>query len=472
MGTGNNYNESLKYFLNFISDSANSIMDSVEKKQGFNAEFGSETDIASRYNKGFIISKNRKLTRRKSFENLILCGNTGSGKTIRLIFKILAELKNCSIVCNDPAKELYNLLSGYLSQHFDISVLNFSDSKISSGYNLLSAVKRANDVNKIAHLLVSASLDKSGNSDPFWSIQSKSVISIFVRLVLLQSSEYRNMPNVLFLLNNFTAGNTEKIDRLVASSNDSQLILDYKTLISNSERTLQSILASSKASVQIFEDFEVSKVTSYNSIDFNDLRTRPRIIFLHNSIADMKYINTLNGIFFEQLYSYILKDLPKKGELDLFIIAEEASSLYIPLLPLALANTRKHRVGNLLCIQSPEQLKTFYKEDYKSIMSNCRTQIYLPGLTNLEILNEIQTISGKTIHTDEKGIQRSKPLISIDEIRLLPENRSLIISANNPIIKGFTEPYFNSRKYRKYSEIPPIELKGDIPDEPLKFIPL
>lgn len=457
--------------FSILGDGLLSLVDSFTRKKGFESEFGNESTIASRFNKGFVISKFRKLSRRKSYENILLSGPTGSGKTTKLLLKNLFELKNCSLVINDPSKELFENSSGYLSKFFKIRTQNFSDSAISSGYNILSRIKKPSDVNKLAHLLVASSLDKGGNSDPFWSIQSKSIISIFIRLVLLQPEEYRNMANVLYLLNHF-ASNPKKIDVLVAKSKDEKLFLDYKALISTSEKTLQSIVSSAKAALQLFDDPEIAKVTSHDSISFEELRKEPTVIFLHNSISDMKYVNILNGIFFEQLYGHTLQKLPEKNELDLFIILEEASSLYIPVLPVAIANTRKHRVGNLICIQSPEQLNTFYKDEAKNIVSNCITKIFLPGQTNMDTLREIETLAGKCIHKDKNDVERIRPLITIDEIRQLPENRSLILSSNTPIIKGRTSPYYKSSKYQAMSKIPPIPLTGDISDEPLPLIPL
>lgn len=454
---------------NILSDLLNSTIDMLQKKQGFNAEFGSESEIASRFNKGFLISKFRKLTRRKSFENLLLAAPTGAGKTARIISRILFELKDCSIIINDGSKELFYMLSGYLNQFFNVKTLNFSDSMVSAGWNPLSNIKKPNDINKIAHLLIAPTLDKGGSSDQFWVLQSKITVGILIRLVMLQPPEYRNMANVLHLLNTFAA-TPKKIDALIAKTKDSKLILDYKALIVTPEKTLQNIIASVKAALQLFDDPEIAKVTAHDTINFDELRQKPTILFLHNSIADAKYNNILNGMFFEQLYGHILQRLPEKKELDLFIILEEASSLYIPILPVAIANTRKHRVGNLICVQSPAQLKTFYHEDSDNIYSNCVTKIFLPGQTSMEILREIETLSGKCIYRDKNEVERIKPLISIDEIRLLPEDRSLILSGNHPIIKGRTSPYFKSYKYNGYSKIPPIPLKGDIPDEPLLLI--
>jgi len=462
--------KAISFIFSVLSDVLSSLLDLMQKKQGYNAEFGSESDIASRFNKGFLISKHRKLTKRRSFENLMIAGPTGSGKTTKLLLKMLYELKNCSLILNDPSKELHQLSSGYLSKFFEIKTLNFSDSTASSGYNILSRIQKPNDVNKIAHLLVASSLDKGNQSDPFWSLQSKSMLSLFIRLIMFQPKEYLNMANVLYVLNTFAAS-PKKVDIWVAKTKDEKLILDYKSLISTPEKTLQNIVASAKAALQLFDDPEITKVTSYDTIDFSTIRQKPTIIFLHNSISDMKYINILNGIFFEQMYGHILQKLPDKNELDLFIILEEASSIYIPILPAAIANTRKHRTGNLICVQSPGQLKTFYKDDAANISANCVTKIFMPGQTSMEVLQEIEMLGGKCTYKDEKEVERVRPLITVDEIRLLDEDRTLILSGNNRIIKGRTSPYYQSFKYKGYSKIPALPLCSDNPDISIRYIP-
>lgn len=455
--------------LSIVTDAMLSLWDYFQKQSGFSATFGSETDIASRFNKGFLISRNRKLTRRKSFENVLLAGPTGSGKTTRLLLKNLYELGGCSIIVNDPSRELYQLASGYLNKYFHLKTLNFSDSTISSGFNILSRIERPNDINKIAHVLVAASLDKGGSSDPFWSLQTKSLLTIFIRLVQYQPEEYRTMANVLHVLNHFAVA-PKKVDRWIVATEDQKLLLDYKALIKIPEKTLQNIVASAKAALQLFEDPEIARTTAYDSISFSELRRKPTILFLHNSVGDQKYISILNSIFFEQLYQYILKELPSKNDLDLFIILEEASSLYIPILPIAMANTRKYRCGNLICVQSPGQLKTFYHDDAENISANCVTKIFMPGITSMDALHELETLSGKCIYTDSKGTERVKPLTTIDEIRLLPENRTLILSGNNPLIKGRTSPYYRSLIYKPYSKIPPVPFAGDIPQTPIPLM--
>ena len=92
--------------LGMLADGLDSIFNQ-RKIQKYDAQFGRETDIASRWNKGFLISKNRRLTKKQSYQGMLLVGNTGAGKTVRVLAPNLLTLKNCSIICNDPAKELH-----------------------------------------------------------------------------------------------------------------------------------------------------------------------------------------------------------------------------------------------------------------------------------------------------------------------------------------------------------------------------
>jgi type IV secretory pathway TraG/TraD family ATPase VirD4 len=462
----------LQFLGSLIADFWNAFVDAFAKQKGFNAEFGAEPSISSRFNKGFVISKHRRLSRKASFSNLLLVGPTGSGKTSRILLKNLYLLKNCSLIVNDPSGELFQLSSGYLSMYFKkLLTINFSDSSASSaGFNVLSRIKKPNDVNKIAHLLVATTLDK-GNSDPFWSISTKNLLSILIRLVLYQPEQYRNMANVLHLLH-VLAAYPERIDVLVANSKDEKLVLDYKSCISTPERTLQNIIASAKAALQLFDDPEIAKTTATDTINFDELRQTPTVVFLHNSIGDQKYVSVLNSIFFEQFYNHVMQKLPSKSDLSCFVILEEASSMYIPLLALATANCRKARVSNIIAVQTKGQLRTFYKDDAENIAANCLTKLYLPGQTAMDELREIETLAGKSIYKDEKGTERVKSLITADEIRLLPKNRSIIISGNKPIIKGRTSPYYSSLIYSRYAKIPPVSLQRGIPDSPVPLIEL
>lgn len=460
--------KTIQFILGLIADFFGAIADTFHKQDGFNAEFGSERLIGSRFNKGFVYSKSRKLSRRSSHANFLITGITGKGKSTRLIIKSLFTLRNCSLIVHDPSMELYNLTSGFLSKFFVVKTLNFSDAAISSGFNFLSRIKKPSDINKLAHMLVATVLDK-GNGDPFWSLASKKLCQIIIRIVLLQPKEYHNISNCIRTLQYFQT-DPAKVDSWVAAFGDEKLILDYKSLISTPERTLQNVVASLSAALEIYDTPSISKVCSFDTISFESIRKTPHVVFLHNSISDQAFLSTLTSVFFEQFFNFILERLPGKDDLDVFCILDEASSLKIPLLPLFLANCRKFRCGNLLAIQGKNQLKAFYRDDFENITSNCLTKLYLPGISDVDELREIETLAGKCTYKDKDGKERTKQLVTTDEIRQLPDNRTLILSGNHPIIRGRSSFFFNSPLYRRYAAMPPLPMQSDIPDGPIAFL--
>lgn len=389
------------------------------------------------------------------------------------LLKQLYSLKGCSLLINDPQGELWQYASGYLQKHFsEVYSINFSDSTKSAAYNPFSRIKKANDVNKLADLLVSTTLDK-GNGDVFWKLASVSLTTVLIRVLLHQPSEVHNLANLIRLLQLFTL-DSKKVDALVAKTRDENLINAYKETISMPEKTLSNVIYSVKSALQSFDDPEIIRTTAFDTIDFERLRKVPTAIFLNNTIGDQRYISVLNSIFFEQFYAYALEKLPQKKDLPIYLILEECgSSLYSPILAQAVSTARKAKVGALITVQSHSQLKSFYKADAETIKSNCRCKIWLTGQTSLDELREVETLGGKRIYKDDQGgAERTVPLIAADAIRMLPENRSLILSGNHPLILAKSSPYYRSIWYGRYAKIPPMQFKQHIPDGPIPLIKL
>ncbi|MGY3214793.1 type IV secretory system conjugative DNA transfer family protein [Mucilaginibacter sp. HD30] len=445
-----------------------SLLTPFDPSKPFTAEFGSIGDIGSWFNHGFVVGRYKKLKKRDSYESVLLSGNTGSGKTSRYLLKQILSLKNCSLLVNDPQFELWKYGSGYLKRHFkNIYSINFSNSAVSAGYSPFSRIRKPNDVHKLASLLISNTLHQSG--DIFWSLASINLTQVLIRILLYQPTQFHNLANLIRMLHFFSV-EPGRTDAWVAETKDEKLIIDYKGIVATPEKTLQNVVASVKAALQVFDDPEIAKTTAYDTIDFEKMRTEPTAIFLHNTLGDQKYINVLNSILFDQFYAFALEKLPQKDDLSIYVLLEECASLYIPMLAQATATCRKAFVGNYLAVQSHSQLKSFYKDQSETIKSNCRTKIWLSGQTSIEELREIETLSGKRIYIDDKGSEKVVPLISMDAIRTMPKNRSLILSSNFPLILAKSSPYYRSLIFRRRAAIPPAELECHIPDTPIPMI--
>ena len=113
-------------------------------------------------------------------------------------------------------------------------------------------------------------------------------------------------------------------------------------------------------------------------------------MYIQNSVADQKYYACLTSIFFEQFFSFLFGRFPKDIEQDIFLLIDEASSLNLPTLPLAVANVRKHRSGIMLLVQDFNQLIHNYgKYEADGIKANCFAKMYFTG-QSLETATELE----------------------------------------------------------------------------------
>ena len=109
----------------------------------------------------------------------------------------------------------------------------------------------------------------------------------------------------------------------------------------------------------------------------DEFRKKKVALYIQNSVADQKYYSVLTSIFFEQFFSYVMSRFPHKDEQDIFFLADEASSLRLPTLQLAVSNVRKHRAGIMLIIQDFNQLVNCYgKQEAEAIRANCFSKLF------------------------------------------------------------------------------------------------
>src|SRR6185437_6125009 len=144
------------------------MLDCFNRTKATGAKWGNERSIGSIFNKGLLYSRNRKTTMKAAYENMYICGPTGSGKTANILIKLLLSLpKNSTIIINDPSGELREKLSGFFARHKKVLFLNFTDPLSSAGFNFLKYIHKPSDVQRIASMLVANTLEKGHAGDQF-----------------------------------------------------------------------------------------------------------------------------------------------------------------------------------------------------------------------------------------------------------------------------------------------------------------
>lgn len=442
----------LESILTGISDIAVSSVKGKRKEQ-YNADFIPAGKVLSVGNTGFCLTGDKSLNIKDSYSNAIVFGGSGSGKSSVVLTPSILKMQQSSLVIHDPSGELYQQTSGYLRQSgFTIKALNYTNPELSECYNPLQRVKTISDIKKLSRLLVHAALG-GGGKDPFWNNSAETLLTVFIRYVLFYEEEKnRNLSHVLALINDFS-GNPQKVDKLFVHTKDEDLLNNYKAFVAYDSKMLMSIVATARTALTLFADPEVARVTKKDSIDFDNFRKEKTALYINNNVNDMKYYSVLSSIFFEQFFASVMSKLQNNGTLPVFFLLDEASSLFLSILPVAISNIRKYNAGILQIYQSQHQLFDLYGiPQGRNIIANSSARVYLPGQP-LETARELESILGKFEFVDDENNRRTRQLLTMDEIRILKE--AIILISNLPPIKAKLVPWYEQRQLKKYVSIPP-----------------
>jgi type IV secretory pathway TraG/TraD family ATPase VirD4 len=442
-----------------------------KRNQNYNADFISSDKVLSTGAKGFCLTGDKCLSIKESFSNGLIFGGSGSGKSSRILIPSILKMAGASSLCiHDPSGELFEKSSGAMkNKGYTIKVLNYADGGSSENFNPLYRVKNISDIKKISKLLIQTSLG-GGGKDPFWNASAESLLAVFIRYVLFHTEEqYHTLYSVLTLINAFS-GTPQKVDKLFVQAKDDDLLSDYKAFVAYDSKMLMSIVATVRTALSIFADPGVARVTSSDTIDFGSFRKGKTILYINNNVNDMKYYSVLSSIFFEQFFASVMSKLPKQNDLPIFFLLDEASSLYLSILPTAISNIRKYDAGILQIYQSQSQLLDLYGvSQARNIIANSYAKNYMSGQP-LETARELESILGKYEYVDDENNRRTRQLLTMDEIRILSE--SIILVGNMPPIKARMIPYYEQNELNRLSQISPPEIESKYYDDKLEQINL
>jgi len=435
----------------------------------YHATFGNESEHVSRFNHGVAVTGNKAITREQSTRGVALFGPTGSGKTTSVIISSAVSLSRgkSSMIFNSVAGDDYQYTSGYLAKDsYKIIKVDFTNSKFSESFNPLLSCKTVADIQKVS-LLIARNSSDGPKSDPFWEQSAIMLLSLFIRYVVFHASpEFQTLQNVLRLIEKFAVDTDQTIDKMFLATNDEELMSAYKATLVTGDKALQGIISTVRTYLSLWNDKEVCRTTSANTIDFNILREGPVAIFLVNPLRDLHYLRPITALFFQSLFNFTMSIIPRSDENYIFFLLDEFAVYRFPALSITVSNIRKYRAGMVLCMQDEMALNINYSQaEAHQIKTNCGCQIYLPGQP-LHTCKELSQILGKYTYTDEDrpGVERVRELMTPDEIRM--SDKAIIIINNSPALKCKMVPFYNNIWLHHLSNLPPYPFKSTTMNEP------
>lgn len=446
------------------------------------AEIGEPKELESLSgDDGFVLSKNVRLSKAKSFEHVAIIGPTGSGKSTSFFIPNLLELDGeTSAVVSDPKKEMYELTKDHLkAQGYNVKLIEPFNPKII--YNpLLIAGKNPTEIKEIAQIIMTngnksyemATGASSGNAE--WLSMAAPLLTAAM-IYSITKGNRKDLIEAKKMIINSNAGINELAKKFKEVPDAYQEFLTFAQA-SGAKKTMSGIKITLSNALQLFDDPSIKQFisTPFEKQKRDDktyykaqieklfhpemLRKEPTVLFVCVPERKALYLMPLMSVFYSQLLNKCMD--VKKGNPVLFMLDEFANIGIIPNIANIIATARSREIGVSIGLQGMEQLRRNYGEDNAfDILNNLKTKVMFTGLTGSSAKYVSELAGFTTMKTTSKSegddsssktySKQRRELLTPDEVRRLDEDKVLIIAHSKNAVKDDKNSYFEVPKYRK-----------------------
>lgn len=425
--------------------------------------------------------------------NTLILGGSGSGKTRGYVMPNILQAHS-SYIITDPKGEILEKAGYFLSEvkGYKIRVLNLDEKSLSDGYNPFIYIhpEREGYEERVLSLIETIIIntdggEKKGGSDPFWDKAERLFLqSIFFFTCDGFIPDQRNMNTVLQLIAMLQIAEDEDnydsdLDYFAAIferryGSDHIGVQQWKEFRQKaSGKTAKSIVISAVARLAPFRTKAVKKIFGYDSMRLDRVGEEKTAIFVVVPPTDTTF-NFIAGMLFTQLFQelqYCATQVHKHDGQRLpvpcrFILDEFANTCTIPNFVKILAYARSFGIGITPILQSLEQIKNMYKDEWGVIVDNCNELLYLGSITHMDTLEYISKLLGKgTFDKRTTGRTRGRQgsssenfdvvgreLMTPDEIRQLKKEHCLLVIGGRSPFYSEKYDYTKHPNYRYTSD--------------------
>lgn len=395
--------------------------------------------------------------------NVMVIGGSGAGKT-RFYVKPNLMQSICSYIVLDPKGEILRDLGGmFEAQGIAVTVIDLVHFK--GHYNPLVYLETDEDAMKLAHAIVHNTKPKDavGSADQFWDNSSIMLISAIILYLLYEApAEEQNLSTVMYMILNGQVSDDESypaplamlFNDLADREPDHPAVLQYKSFLLGSTKTLQSVLVTAASNLHMFNSEQFAYMTGRDETFLPELGLQKRVIFCVIPDNDETYnflITMLYTQIFDQLFRLADSNPEYKGALPVHVrlMMDEFANVALPKdFKKILSVCRSRNISCDIILQSIAQLKSLFKDDWEGIVGNCDSLLYLGGneYGTFEYLSKIlgketeRTVShsiGRGNHgsSSESQQKAARDLATPDEIRRMSNDDALLLlRSEDPVV--------------------------------------
>jgi type IV secretion system protein VirD4 len=430
--------------------------------------------------------------------SVMLSAPTRSGKGVGVVIPNLLNWPD-SVVVLDIKGENFDITAGYRAHHGQavFAFSPFDEEARSHRWNPLTAV-RTSPLHRVGDLLTIGQVffpnDGSGtSSEAFFNDQARNLF-LGLGLVLLESP---SLPRTVGEMLRQSSGKGRSLkdhlgglikDRREQASTSSPALSDECTdalqrLLSNSENTLSSVVATFNAPMTIFADAVVDAATSADDFRLEDVRRRRMSVYVRIPPNRLANARPLLNLFFSQLVSLNTQHLPEqdaKLKLQCLLVNDEFTAMgRVGVITTSAAFLAGYNLRLLTVVQAMSQLDAVYGDkEARTFATNHGLQILFAPREQRDAdeysamlgqFTERATSRGRSRSFSEHGhssvssneSQQRRALLLPQEFKELGSERLVVIFENCKPILGEKIRYHRDKAFMSRLLPPPAVPRMD-----------
>lgn len=221
----------------------------------------------------------------------------------------------------------------------------------------------------------------------------------------------------------------------------------YKAFKQAAGKTLKSIIISCVVRLQSFMTPQVTRLTGSDNINLASIGDEKTILFIITPQADRTF-----AFLASMLYSQLFETLYHKGETQKLKTGSERLTYHvrclmdefanigeIPEFPSKLSTMRKYNISATIVLQDNSQLQSMYKDEWRTIMANCDSTIFLGNAEPDTLKYFCEKLGNETVTAQSRGRsygsksgssqnyqQVKRETLTAEEIGRLPNDECLV----------------------------------------------
>ena len=394
---------------------------------------------------------------RKTFRNnnFLILGGAGTGKS-RFVIKPNLLQENCSNVVTDPSGEIIVSCGKVLSDHgYKIKIFNLSNMGHSNTYNPFNYIRDEAGVLMVIDCLIKNTTGKNEKGDQFFTNSEKLLYSacIFYLIDFETDESRKNFSSVMDMINmsqvdENNPSSKSELDLMFEQIDQTSLAAKYyKAFKQAAGKTLKSIIISCVVRLQSFMTPQVTRLTGSDNINLASIGDEKTILFIITPQADRTF-----AFLASMLYSQLFETLYHKGETQKLKTGSERLTYHvrclmdefanigeIPEFPSKLSTMRKYNISATIVLQDNSQLQSMYKDEWRTIMANCDSTIFLGNAEPDTLKYFCEKLGNETVTAQSRGRsygsksgssqnyqQVKRETLTAEEIGRLPNDECLV----------------------------------------------